>query len=87
MYKIGTRFKADVILENNIEVGGSSYLVIYGKHINGYFCAIPNWNISCEMSSHLSVGYNAEKLEACGIDSEAAVAIVKAIREIVEGMK
>ena len=33
-YKFETEFKASVVFECNIAVGGWTYLIIYGKHIN-----------------------------------------------------
>lgn len=80
--KIVVRYDAYVLFEIGVDVGGNHYLVIYGKHINGYFCCIPNWNVSCEMADPFDVFYNRSKLvdDTC-IGMNAADAIAKAIRE------
>ena len=80
-YKFETEFKASVLFECNIAVGGWTYLIIYGKHINGYFCCIPNWKWGCEMAEPNEVAYNSDKLIDCGADPEVARAICKAIQE------
>lgn len=54
-----------VFKEVSVAVGDYSYLVIFGKHVNGGFCCIPNFNAGCELSSHdrfSDIGYNAEKI-------------------------
>ena len=60
------KFEASVIFEANIDACGSCYLVIYGRHVNGYFCAIPNWHISCEMAEPSDTFYNFERLIGAG---------------------
>ena len=62
-----------VLFEHDIQFNGYSYLVIYGKHINGGFIAIPNWNICTEAGD--SILYNTEKLTACGLDEQTALTI------------
>lgn len=65
-----------ICFEHSISVNGSEYLVIFGRHINGGFISIPNWNICCEASDILpTAGYNAERLVQAGMDEETAVAI------------
>lgn len=48
--------------EINVEFAGYSFLIIFGKHINGWFIAIPNWGISCEAAHPRDVFYNTERL-------------------------
>ena len=72
----------DAFFEIGVIVSGWRYLVIYGNHINGGFCAIPNFAVSCEMADPENVGYNKEKLAGIkGIDSDDAYAIARAIRD------
>ena len=78
------KFEASVIFEANIDACGSCYLVIYGRHVNGYFCAIPNWHISCEMAEPSDTFYNFERLIGAGIGESAARELAKAIKEIVK---
>ena len=65
--------------ETEVEYKGKSYTVIYGEHINGGWCCIPNWNIGCEMSGTDDVLYNRESLEQAGLESGAAKAIADKI--------
>lgn len=76
---IQVNYTAKVKFEISIDTNGSNYLVIYGKHINGYFCCIPNWKVSCEMSEPEDVFYNANNLIDAGISEAAAKEIAKDI--------
>lgn len=78
-FKFERDFKAEVIFETSVAINGYSYLIIYGKHINGYFCSVPNWNWGCEMAEPSDTGYNSEQLVVCGADKEIALAIAEAI--------
>lgn len=48
-WEIEHSYDAECIMEISVAVNGNSYLVIFGKHINGGFCSIPNWGagVSC----------------------------------------
>lgn len=62
-----------VYFEYQIEADGYSYLVIYGRHINGGFIAIPNHNVSVEASTNEnSRDYNAGKLISVGLSEQTA---------------
>lgn len=78
-----------VYFERTLEINGSSYLVIYGEHINGGFIAIPNWNISCEAADRNSTlptdVYNSEKLVSAGLDVNIANTIAFYIQEYITG--
>ena len=80
-YKISGNHPAEVIFEITVDVNGNSYLVIYGKHVNGGFCCIPNWGVSCEMGDPGDTFYNAEALQRCKISENYAKAIANAIRD------
>lgn len=82
-----TIWGANVIFEADISVNGYSYLTIYGKHANGYFCCIPNWNIGCEMAEPSDTFYNSEKLQHAGMEKETAVELAKAIYQIYTKLK
>lgn len=79
-FKFETEFKASVLFECNVAIGGWTYLVIYGKHINGYFCCVPNWKWGCEMAAPYEVAYNRDKLIDCGANKEVAQALAEAIK-------
>lgn len=85
-FKFESNFEANVIFESNIAIGGWTYLVIYGRHINGYYCCIPNWKWGCEMAEASQVSYNKNKLIQCGVNEEVAEALAKAIEYKVSGM-
>ena len=74
------KFNAHTIGEFSIDIDGTSYLVIYGTHINGGWCAIPSHSISCEMGNPMDIIYNTERLSAVGIDQAAAIIIAGAIK-------
>ena len=80
-YKIRESYNAKVMFEMTVDVDGSSFLVIYGRHINGGFCCITNWNISCEMSGTNDVFYNKGQLMRCDLNEDVAVAIASAIKD------
>lgn len=44
------------------EISMGCFLIIYGKHINGWFIAIPNWGIFTEAVNPQDVFGNMEKL-------------------------
>ena len=77
-------YVASVLFEISVEVRGDFYLVIYGKHINGYFCCIPNWCIGCEMAEPDDIFYNTEKLLGAGAPEYSAKDIAKSIKKAVE---
>jgi hypothetical protein len=70
-----------VILEKSINANGWNFLTIYGKHVNGYFIAVINWNICTEAGEPGSVSYNTEKLINAGFTEENAQAIANHIKE------
>lgn len=82
-YKILNKYEVTDVKEFSIDIGDFNYLVIYGWHINGYFCAVPNWNWCCEMSNPEEVEYNKRNLFIdCGAKTDVATAIAEAIREV-----
>lgn len=89
-YKINNTYKVYNTQEVSVDVGDFNYLVIYGKHINGWFIAIPNHGI-CVEAGHPSSGlpYNIEKLTAAKDTNvkNAANSIATAIKEHWEGLK
>lgn len=86
-YKIGARYPAGVLFEISVDVDGKNYLVIYGWHINGGFCCIPNWNIACEMGDADDTLYNMDALQRCKLSKGHAQAIAKAICDTSAALK
>lgn len=89
MAEIKRNFKV-VSKEANIEHNGASYLVIYGKHINGGFCSFPKLNIATELSAYDGdYGYNTKKLllvfsEHSDIDSETVSELARVITDAIQ---
>ncbi len=81
MYKIEKECKASVIFEISISYNGYSYLIIYGKHINGYYCCLPRWGWCCKMAEPTNICYNTKSLTKTGIDKDVAEVIANAIFE------
>lgn len=81
-FKIESEFEAKALYEYSVAIEGNSYLIIYGKHINGYFCSIPNWGKGCELGGPENVGYNSSKLEECGFSEIVALELAKSIEYI-----
>lgn len=83
-----THYPVTALFEIAVEPGdGNYYLVIYGKHINGYFCAIPNFKVGCEMAEPTDTFYNFEQLTVAGISDKAAKSIVRTIKEFAAAQK
>lgn len=84
MYKITGNFNNRIgrVIEFSMDYLDFSYLVVYGKHINGYFCAVPGWGWGAEMSGPDSLLYNRDQLAEAKIPMDIAVAISRAIQEV-----
>ena len=78
--EIKNHYPAQANKEISVEVGRTGYLIIYGTHVNGGFCCIPNWGFGCEMGQPEDVGYNKEQLGMMFADS-VAEALACAIRD------
>lgn len=83
-FNISATYPAEVLFEISVNVNGGNYLLIYGKHINGYFCCIPNWNIACEMAEPSDTFYNMEALMHSRVSKRIAKAIAEAICDMAE---
>ena len=84
-YKIKEKHSVDLVREISVDWNGWNFLIIYGKHINGWFIAIPNWEICVEAGKPTNVDYNTEKLYGKTEDYSKSIAISKAICEHWEG--
>ena len=77
------RFKKSIV-EISVDSNGFNFLVIFGKHINGYFIAIPNHNICVEASAAKDTFYNIERLiGVAGLNETEASDIANAIAAVV----
>lgn len=83
-YEIVARNDIAVFFEISVNADGFNFIVIYGVHSAGGWCAIPNHGIACEMSTPSDVFYNAEALTRHGLSAKAARGVAHAIRDISE---
>lgn len=67
--------------EISVDWNGYNFLIIYGKHINGWFIAILNWEVCIEAANPQNVFYNTEKLSRVIKIKNAPAAIAKAVKE------
>lgn len=72
--------------EFSVDWNGFNFLIIYGKHKNGWFAAIPNWNVCTEMGNPKDEYYNTTKLAQTNIYDSAPIFLAKAIKEHWEGI-
>lgn len=49
-------------IEADIEANGWNFHVIIGKHINGNYICIPNWNVGSELAGLEDTFWNRERL-------------------------
>lgn len=80
-YEIASYNQATAHFEISVNVDGFNYMVIYGTHSGGGFCAIPNHGIACEMSSPEDTFYNKESLMHQGLSTAIAQSLSYAIRD------
>ncbi|MBO5623682.1 MAG: hypothetical protein J5959_18870 [Butyrivibrio sp.] len=81
-YKILQHYTiTDNTLELKLQIEDQKILVIFGRHINGYYIALPNVSISCEALGPEEVKRNTFYLSQAGLRSDYAQAICTAIFE------
>ncbi|MEA5085074.1 MAG: DUF6618 family protein [Lachnospiraceae bacterium] len=66
--------------EISVNYKGSSYLVIYGEHVNGWFFCIPNFQVGGELSDTTDVFWNSPRIGKALDDMEAGIAIANGIK-------
>ncbi len=69
----------DNTTELKLQIEDKKILVIYGRHINGYYIALPNVFISCEALGPDEIKRNTIYLSQAGLRSDYAEAICTAI--------
>lgn len=71
----------DKTLEFKINIEEHTILVIFGRHINGYFIALPQLLISCEAIEPDCVDKNKIYLSQAGLRSDYALIVCETISE------
>ena len=69
----------DNTIELKLQIEDQKVLVIYGRHINGYYIALPNIYMSCEALEPEEVKRNTVYLSQAGLRSDYAEAVCTAI--------
>lgn len=85
-YKIKSTYEVSRIQEISVDWNGYNFLIIYGFHVNGWFIAIPNWDVCTEAGRPTDSFYNVEKLARVIDIPEAPTVMAKAIKEHWEGL-
>lgn len=67
--------------EFSADWNGYNFIIIYGRHVNGWFIAIPDLKISVEAAHPTDTFYNTEKLSAVTDIPGAPEALADAVRE------
>lgn len=80
-YVMRNEHKPTDVKEFVVNYSGMQYLIIYGKHINGGFIAVPSHGRSCEASEPEDVVYNRVNLTRCGFNQNAANMIAQVIHK------
>lgn len=83
-YEIKSVYTVSGTHEISVDHNGNNYLVIFGRHVNGWFIAILNWQICVEAAHPTDTFYNTERLHGALKRKNAASAIAEAIRDCFE---
>lgn len=90
-YEIVRGYPVGDVREFTLHFDGYSYLVIYGVHVNGGFCAIPGYGIACELFGNWEeeggIFYNEQRIGKALRNPDAGEAIARAIAEYEEIQK
>lgn len=81
-YKVKKEYEVSDTREIALEWNGNSYLIIYGKHVNGGFFCIPNQNCGGELAGFSDTFWNSESISSALGDDMAGSVIAEAIAEI-----
>lgn len=86
-YKMEEMAASETSFEAKLNIGGTIFDVIFGTHLNGYFCCIPAHGVGCRMAEPNDTQYNREQLMAAGLPYPHAREIAIAIRNISKAMQ
>lgn len=75
-------------MEMEIEANGWTFHTIVGRHQNGNYICIPNWNIGSELAYLQDEFWNYERLcNYTALEKDNALAITKALAEVDKRIK
>ena len=78
MGTIGGVYEVSDTQEISVNYNGCNYLVIFGRHVNGWYIAIPNWGKCVEAANPEDIFYNTERLSEV-FEPETAEALARTI--------
>lgn len=67
--------------EISVDWNGWRFDVVYGKRKNGWFIAIPNWNVCIEAPEPTDIYYNTNKLSEALMDYNKGYVVAGAVKE------
>lgn len=73
-------YKVSNCKEISVNHNGSSYLIIYGQHVNGGFFCIPNHQVGGELAATTDVFWNSGSIGSALDDMEVGKVIARAIK-------
>lgn len=79
-YKIKSH-EFDEVNSASIDWNGWNFLTIFGKSRDGWFVAIPNWEICVEIAPPNNTRYNSDKIGLALNKQEAGKVIAKVIKD------
>ena len=85
--EIQSDYEVSKVHEISVDWNGYNFLIIYGQHVNGWFIAIPNWNICVEATEPSNYWYNVDKLAYAFNNADRGKAIATTIKEHWEGLR
>lgn len=85
--RIQREYRVSSVHEISVDWNGFNFLVIYGQHVNGWFIAIPNWNVCVEATEPSDCFYNARKLSDAFNNTDFGKEVALAVKEHWEGLQ
>lgn len=80
-FEINNEYEVSNVHEIDFDWNGFNFLVIYGKHVSGWFIAIPNHGICVQATEPDNDIYNIQKLSDAFNNVQKGLAIAKAVKE------
>jgi|GEM_PF-1226844 hypothetical protein len=80
-YTVAETYEVSDVHEIVVEYDGYSYIVIFGKHVNGGFYCILNWGVSGELASFQDTFWNTESIARNLKKKKVATVIAMSIAE------
>ena len=73
-----------IYFAHKVKIGQNAYFIIFGRHVNGYFVALPEWGIACNVEYGANLYCEPGNLIAVGVQEDEAKAIAGYISDWLE---